>query len=340
VAGMAGFHWRAAELLASVVLVGSAASCTWGMKSASQSFAAANYNVLTNTNTDELTVFPPDGNTVTMTVPFRLRDVAFGADGRSLYGINVTNQNGVIQDTGGLSKVEFNPIRRVPVPGTAKLGIWSFAFSAGEDKVVISGYHRETGVHCGVTDATGVHCAVGDATQVHCGLFEILLPSGTVRQVLSSACYDHSSWGALSLSPNGDVALATVGDKLELVDLVNATTKPVSGEVQQGVWSPDGKWIAAFPYPKTRIFLIDAGDFSKRTDLGGAPWRRPDWSPDSRYLLLWKYQLFRCGVFLDVDGPATLEMLDIQSGRRSTIPNSQCRVEHGWSGWISGEIVK
>jgi hypothetical protein len=133
--------------MASVVLVGSAASCTWGMKSAPQSFAAANYNVRTNTHTDELTVFPPDGNGVKISIPFRLRDVAFGADGRSVYGINVTNPNGVIQDTGGLSKVEFNPIRRVPVPGTATFGIWSFAFSAGEDKVVISGYHRETGVH-------------------------------------------------------------------------------------------------------------------------------------------------------------------------------------------------
>jgi hypothetical protein len=45
-------------------------------------------------------------------------------------------------------------------------------------------------------------------------------------------------------------------------------------------------------------------------------------------------------VFLDVDGPATLEMLDIKSGERSTIPNSQCRVEYGWSGWISTEVMK
>jgi hypothetical protein len=147
------------------------------------------------------------------------------------------------------------------------------------------------------------------------------------------------------LSPDGELAIATVGgdqdepSHLELIDLVHATTKPISGEVEQGVWSPDGKWIAAFAYRNTKIFLIDASDFSKRTDLGSAPWRRPDWSPDSRYLLLWKYQLFRCGVFLDVEGPATLEMLDIQSGRRSTIPNSQCGVEHGWSGWISSKIA-
>jgi len=164
--------------------------------------------------------------------------------------------------------------------------------------------------------------------------------------VLCSNCNDQKMWGALSLSPNGDLALAEadyVGDNgthLELVNLVHATTKPVSGEVEQGAWSPDGRWIAALSHRNSRLFLIDARDFSKRADLGSAPWRRPDWSPDSRYLLLWKYQLFRCGVFLDVDGPATLEMLDIQSGRRSTIPNSQCRVEHGWSGWISGEIVK
>src|SRR5208283_6107701 len=132
----------AAGVLASFVLIGSAA-CTQRIAFPSKSFAAANYDYITNRNADELTTFPQDGKVVTITVPFRLREVAFGADGRSAYGINVTNQNGIIQDAGGLSEVKFNPIRRVSVPGTATLGIWSFAFSAGEDKVVISGYHRE-----------------------------------------------------------------------------------------------------------------------------------------------------------------------------------------------------
>ena len=325
---MAGFHWKDAGLLASALVIGLTTSCTEQVaRVAPGRYAAAFYATGVGITGDAVKVFPFEGNVVTIALPFCLSRPTFGSDGRSVYGANATCHLGVVQETGGLSKVEFNPTRLVPVPGTAPFRIWSFAFSARGNNLVIAAYR-------------------GDANGARCGVFEILLPTGVVKQVLSSDCSGRSFWDALSLSPEGDLAIATVGGNrddrphLELIDLVHATTKPISGEVQQGVWSPDGKWIAAFAYRNTRISLIDAGDFSKRTDLGSAPWIKPDWSPDSRYLLLWKYQLFRCGVFLDVDGPATLEMLDIKSGERSTIPGTECQVEQGSTGWVDTELVR
>jgi hypothetical protein len=124
----------------------------------------------------------------------------------------------------------------------------------------------------------------------------------------------------------------------ELVDLAHGTSRPLFSDIWEGVWSPDGKWIAG-----TRdndLWLIDAHELSKRRALGGTSHARPAWSPDSRYLLLWKYSLFKCGVFLDVDGPATLEALDIESGSRSVIQSSQCRVEFGSAGWMNADISK
>ena len=77
---------------------------------------------------------------------------------------------------------------------------------------------------------------------------------------------------------------------------------------------------------------------SQRRSLGHAASIRPEWSPDSRYLLLWKYSLFRCGFFIDVDGPATLEFLDIETGNRLEIRSSRCQLELGSAGWLNSEI--
>jgi hypothetical protein len=104
------------------------------------------------------------------------------------------------------------------------------------------------------------------------------------------------------------------------------------------VWSPDGKWIAILEGRSPRIFLIDPRNPSQRRSLGRTGSIRPEWSPDSRYLLLWKHSLFRCGFFIDVDGPATLEFLDIETGNRSEIRSSLCQLEMGSAGWLNSEI--
>jgi Tol biopolymer transport system component len=212
------------------------------------------------------------------------------------------------------------------VPGTPGFVVRSFAISGREDKVVISG-NREEG------------------SGRRCGLFEILISSGNVRQVLNSDCRYQWTWDHLSLSPDGGQAIATLGSNtdhnlhLELIDLVHGTTRPLSSEFWVGVWSPDGKWIAALANRNRKLFLIDAHDFSKRRDLGGTSGIAPEWSPDSRYLLLWRHEL-RCGIGIDVDTPATLEALDIKSGKRLRIRSSECQLLAGSTGWISSEITK
>lgn len=284
-------------------------------------------NFFPGLDSDALRVFPSDGSMVTIALPFRLGRVMFGPDGKSLYGTNATGRGGVIQESAGLSKVELNPTRSSPVSGTAPFMIKSFAFSVRQDKLIISGNRRETN---------------GSV----CGVFEILLPVGNVRQVLKSDCNYQWAWDELSLSPDGALAIATVGSNtdhdlhLDLIDLVRGTTKSLGSEFWMGVWSPNGKWIAVLGNRSRDISLIDPHDLSRRRSLGGTARIKPEWSPDSRYLLLWKYHLFRCGIGIDVEPPATLETLDIESGKRSTIRSSQCQLSLGSTGWVSSEIAK
>jgi len=179
----------------------------------------------------------------------------------------------------------------------------------------------------------------------NCGVFEILLPAGTLRQVLTSDCRYQWSWDQLSLSPDGKRAVATVGSNatqnlhIEVIDLASGTAKTLSIEFWAGVWSPDGKWIAALGNHSRSLVLIDANNFSKRKNLGTAAAIRPAWSPDSRYLVLWKFSLFRCGFFLDIEPPATAEALDVNSGKRTTIRSSACQLNVGQLGWLSRKAL-
>jgi hypothetical protein len=286
-------------------------------------YEAANY--VCGRPADTFRIFPSKGNAITIALPFRILRATFGPDGKSIYGIIADSQRR-IGDQPGLSKVEFNPIRATAIPATSEFLIKSFAVSSHQDKLVISG---------------NLHAS--------CGVFEIQLPDGKTRQVLTYDCHNVWDWIHLSMSPNGEQVIATVGSNiehevhLELIDLVHGTTKALGREFTLGVWSPDGKWIVVRDSePRDKLFLIDAVDFSRRRNLGGGVVEVPTWSPDSRYLLLWKEYLFRCGMDLGglADRPSTLETLDIQTGRRSTIRSSMCQITGGSTGWVSSEIQR
>jgi hypothetical protein len=315
---------RTRALLAAMAFIG-VLSSPGQIKVVGYPYEVANF--LDGPDTDTLRVFPFQGNVVTIPLPVRLGRAIFGPDGRSAFGINAPSKLAHIRQAPGLSKVEFNPIRISPVPGTTPFVIESFAFSARQDKLLISG---------GRTDANGRSC----------GVFEILLPVGTVRQVLKSDCRNQWAWDNLSLSPDGEQAVATVDSNahrdahLELIDLVHGTVRSLSAEFWIGVWSPDGKRIAVLGKRNHKLFLIDPADFSRRRGFGSTADIRPEWSPDSRYLALWKYRLFRCGISFDVDPPATFETLDIESGKRSTIGSSECQLFVGSTGWARSEIAR
>jgi hypothetical protein len=279
-------------------------------------YEGANY--VSSPQSDALRIFPSKRNAITIAFPFRLRTEMFGPDGKSIYGIIIADRKtNDARDQSGLSKVEFNPIRVSPVPGTIGLNIRSFAVSSRQDRLVVSG---------------NLHNA-------NCGVFEILLPDGKIRQVLSYDCHNLWDWVDLSLSPNGEQAVATVGSNidhdlhLELIDLVHGTTKSLGDEFCLGAWSPDGKWIVVRKSgPRDELSLLDAVDFSRRRALGGVVVLAPEWSPDSRYILVWSGSLFRCGLYADLDGPSTLQTLDIQTGKRSTIQSSRCQITR--SNWL------
>jgi WD40-like Beta Propeller Repeat len=314
------------RLLATTALGGLIASSTGQIKVFPYPYEVAEY--VAGSHSHELRIFPSKGQAVTIALPFRVERATFGPDGKSVYGIIVDSQKDVGRDRPGLSRIEFNPTRATPVPGTSGFIIKSFAISTRQDKLVISGNLEHT-----------------DGRR--CGVFEILIRDGNFRQVLSSDCQDQWSWDHLSLSPNGEQAIASVSRNithefhLELIDLVHGTTKSLGSEFWMGVWSPDGKWIAARESGRRdKLFLLDAVSFSRQRALGGAIVLVPAWSPDSRYLLLWKEYLFRCGIYPDLEPPATLETLDTQTGKRSAIRSSQCQITGGPTGWVSREIAR
>jgi hypothetical protein len=315
------------RFLAVMVLIGLMVSCA-GQIQVAYPYRIANYLPADDSDSDALRVFPSEGQPLTIPLPVCLGRTAFGPDGRSVYGANATRpQPHVTRTTTGLSKVEFNPTRASIVPGTSTFVIKSFAVSVRQDKIIISGSQP-------------------GANGRDCGVFEVLLPAGSVRKVLNSDCGYRWAWDDLSLSPHADQAVATVGSNtdhnlhLELIDLVHGTTRPFGSASWIGVWSPDGNWIATLGNPSDRILLIDPNNPSRQRSLGGTAGIRPEWSPDSRYLLVWKYSLFRCGIGIDLEPPATLETLNIESGSRSTVRSSQCQLERGSVGWFSREIAR
>ena len=65
----------------------------------------------------------------------------------------------------------------------------------------------------------------------------------------------------------------------------------------------------------------------------------PVWSPDSRYLVRSRLQL-RCGISFDIDPPFTLEIVDVESGKRSLIRSSTCKMEGGNTGWLRTDLIR
>jgi hypothetical protein len=263
----------------------------------------------------ELRLFPPDKPANVIKIP-RGWPVKFAGDGRSLYAAVSSS----------LTRIEFDPVRSTPVPGTQGFGpINDFAVTPDQRKIVISGHRREDG---------------GEK----CGLFEITVSTGVARPVLAADCNYHWSWTDLTISPGGDRAVASYGNThtdhnyhMDLIDLAHGTTKSL-GDLSSGTWSPDGKWIAAIEWNRKRLILLDGNDPSHRRDVGST--FGVAWSPDSRYLLIWTLHFLKCGIGIDVEPPASFEVLEVATGKRSLIRSSQCQLISGPIGWVSSDVKK
>jgi hypothetical protein len=276
-----------------------------------------------------LTVFPIEGEAIGIPLPFDRCKVAFSPTATALYAIRRTTSARGDTAESSIVKIEFNPTRLTTLIESVNLGVNSFAVSMREDKLVIAGARLEGGKRV-------------------CGLFEIRLPGGNARQILDSKDCGLSPWRELSLSPTGELAVAHSGAQLQLIDLVRGTVKVLPSEFSKGqwstgaAWSPDGKWIAVLESRwRGRTFLLDANDFSKRRILArGRGYHRmtPVWSPDSHYLLRGKMQL-RCGIGIDLDPPYSLEIVNVDTGKKTAIRSSKCKMDNGIAGWLSSEAI-
>jgi hypothetical protein len=101
----------------------------------------------------------------------------------------------------------------------------------------------------------------------------------------------------------------------------------------KAAWSPDGRWIAALQDngSEMRTVLMDTSSFVERRILGESNVECP---PDSRYLLAAKDDN-HCAYNL-----GTLEAMDVETGKRTTIDSSRCKVTEVTTMWVSSDISK
>jgi len=261
-----------------------------------------------------LTLFPMVGPKVTVPLPAGLprdfRLMATSLDGKAIYG-QASDQVG---PSDAIIKIDFKPTRHSLVQGSVGLGtIWYLSISQQSDRIFASGWSKRQGM-------------------AECGAFEI--DTGTLRN-LRVGLHPDCGGAAGDISPDGKRVLGHQGNRLSLLDLETGAGNAFDTDLKDGVWSQDGRWIAATS-DTNRIVLIDATNTSRRRDLGPSGGTPVHWSPDSKYLLLSKSQL-RCTLDLYFD---SLQTLDVKTGKRSVIKSSRCEVGSGNVGWLDMEAVR
>ena len=228
--------------------------------------------------------------------------VSFGPTGKTLYGACTPYAS--IGDAPlkiAVCKIDLKTGGTTPVPGSTALhGYHASAVSNNEDRIVFLGHER---------------------------LVEVTLPDGKNRSISLEGADKHL-WTHLSLSPDGERAVAVRNGRLELIDVGRGITKPLGDEFLIAAWSPDGKWLAAVEKgERGRTILMDAKSLSRKRILGPS---ELGWSPDSRYLLGFK----SCDAY-----NGTLEVIDIETGERAPVKSSECQVNQATTGWVRSDIA-
>lgn len=321
------FPARKSRIFAEFFLSGIALCPAKAADASPQSYSPAAFVQSTpSAESPSLIVYPLDRKEYTIPLPASppLVRVVSGPDGHSWYA-TTSAERGVGNDS-GFAKIDFGPTRVNKIVSSLNFeSVVSFAVSAQQDRIVVSGTRSEGG-------------------RQTCGLFELRVPGGELRPLLLSAdCHCGSPWSDLSLSPNGARAfvhrrcLDGFKDRPEFIDLLSKTTSLPGEDFWKAAFSPDGKWIAALedgPNGISKTVLIDAKDSSRRRDLGGTSDVEIVWSPDSRYIL--HVEQRSC----PWQHPLSLEIISIETGRRSIVPNSKCKVPTHFIGWIGGNLGK
>lgn len=273
-----------------------------------------------------ITLFPlGPGKATEVALPPSLTNInliSFAPDGRS--GYFQVPAGWVLNLSDALIKVEFSPVRQSPVPGSGGLGdIYSLTVSPQSGRILVS--------------------ASGGKDHL-CGTYEIDPDAGTHRALrVGPNC------GGGIISPDGKKAIGIASlprtpssppsiEQLSLVDLETGATQSLG--VGRGSWSPDGRWIAVSG--SGRIVLIDANNLSHRKKLGSSGVDdHLIWSPDSKRLLFVK-QENRCRFLylFQVDDSESIEVVDVETGKRQAIPSAHCAVSKSAIGWVDAEAVR
>ena len=247
---------------------------------------------------------------------------SFDPDGTAIY---VQDSNPGALD--GIRKIEFKPARQSILPGTTGLGaIWHLTVSRPSGSIFVSGIaSRLRGSECGT--------------------FKLNQDAEKPAKMLAGS-FPECGGGGGDVSPDGKQVLGYAQGDLCLIDLADGAIHAIQGikgltrddltwkgEV---AWSPDGQWIVA-ALDHRRTILIDAKMPSRQKSLGTPGNGRVVWSPDSKHLLLLASQ-GRCTPSLGYF--ESLETLNVETGERRVVKNSQCKVAGGWIGWIDPQAVQ
>jgi len=257
-----------------------------------------------------LTVFSRGKEAVSVPIPFPMRHLVYGPDGRSLYAQPM--EPGACLYRIGLSPETFDPVACPP-----GLRFEKFAVSPKGDKLLFAGGY-------------------GGGQDPFCGLFEVSLPGGIPRPVLKADCGSGPlKWNTLSLSPDGKKAVATVKEPLvkslfalEVIELDSSSVKSLGSGFLLASWSPDGRWIAAVRNGgKYKTELLDPVSFKKVRTL---PNSEGEWSPDGRFLL----RVADCSEYF-----GKIEAIDVENGTVTPMRSSECKIGNVSTGWVSDTIL-
>jgi hypothetical protein len=261
----------------------------------------------------QLVVFPFYGKSFDVPIHSASGGFVISSDGGALYGSCAPRSgDGGADDRPiiALCKIDLRARTATPIPGSSGLRVYSFAVSSHEDRILFSGADPQ------MDDAFG--------------LFELTQPEGKVRKILPQPDKrPQSQWMNLSLSADSERAVGTHQGRVELIEIRNGSTQPLGAGLFMAAWSPNGKWLAAVEKGQGgRTILMDAKTLIRQRTLGPS---ELDWSPDSRYILT----VEACGPY-----SGTFNAVSVETGERTVIESSRCRVNQATTGWVLSDLTE